>query len=465
MKDRHPVVAGTFYPSDPTALRRELEFLFRNASRPSTGEIAALIVPHAGYVFSGEVAAAAYSLLHQDAVFDNVFLIGTSHRKTFSGVSIYPSGHFVTPLGSLPVNAEITGELMHENHFIYFDQEAEIHEHTLEVQLPFMQYRLKSGFKIIPILIGLANKSICSGLAEALRPWFTANNLFVFSSDFSHYPSSADAETVDGYTIDMIIKNDAGVLQQYCREILTKDICNLSTALCGESAIMTLQYLTHNGASYQYQKLLYRNSGQAPFGEAKRVVGYWAVSVIRQPNVFLLSDLEKDLLLKLARKCIVNAILNEDTEIQEEQFPEKLLTAAGAFVSVYHHNKLRGCLGHIESHDPLWKLVAEMAVATAQRDYRFDPITEVELNDLEIEISILSTLRKIRDYREIILGKHGIFMRKGSSTGIFLPQVALKTNWSAEEFLGYCARDKAHIGWDGWKNAELYTFEAIVFKG
>jgi len=106
-----------------------------------------------------------------------------------------------------------------------------------------------------------------------------------------------------------------------------------------------------------------------------------------------------------------------------------------------------------------------MAVATAQRDYRFDPITEVELNDLEIEISILSPLRKIRDYREIILGKHGIFMRKGSSTGIFLPQVALKTNWSTEEFLGYCARDKAHIGWDGWKNAELYTFEAIVFKG
>ena len=144
-------------------------------------------------------------------------------------------------------------------------------------------------------------------------------------------------------------------------------------------------------------------------------------------------------------------------------FPKTLNVHAGAFVTLKEHGSLRGCIGRFSSNLPLWRLISELSVSSATEDNRFEPVAASELNKLQIEISVLSPMKKISSPNEIILGKHGIYIKKGYYSGTFLPQVATETGWDVEEFLGHCARDKAGIGWDGWKTAELYTYEAFVF--
>lgn len=137
---------------------------------------------------------------------------------------------------------------------------------------------------------------------------------------------------------------------------------------------------------------------------------------------------------------------------------------AGAFVSLYKNNELRGCIGQFPGTQPLWRVIDEAAHSASQRDYRFTPVKADEVPDIKVELSIITPLRRIQSEKEIVLGRHGIFMRRGGQTGTFLPQVAEHTGWTVDEFLGHCARDKAGIGWDGWRDADLFVYEAIVVK-
>jgi AmmeMemoRadiSam system protein A len=137
---------------------------------------------------------------------------------------------------------------------------------------------------------------------------------------------------------------------------------------------------------------------------------------------------------------------------------------AGAFVTLKENGELRGCIGRFTADIPLYQVIEEMAISSSTQDNRFLPVTAKEIDKLEIEISVLSPMKKISSIDEIVMGKHGIYIKKGWYSGTFLPQVATETGWSREEFLGHCARDKAGIGWDGWKDAEIYTYEACVFS-
>jgi AmmeMemoRadiSam system protein A len=141
-----------------------------------------------------------------------------------------------------------------------------------------------------------------------------------------------------------------------------------------------------------------------------------------------------------------------------------LLQHSGVFVSLYKQGKLRGCIGRFTPDMPLYELVQEMAIASALNDHRFSPLKIEEVPEIKAEISVLSPLKRIRSMEEIELGRHGIYIQKGSATGTFLPQVALNTGWSREEFIEHCASDKAGIGRNGWKDAELYTYEAVIIK-
>ncbi len=465
MKDRLPAVAGAFYPADPDELQQELGNLFGNfAAVKEEKDVAALIVPHAGYVFSGKVAAAAFSRLDPEAHYQNIFLIGASHRKYYEGVSVYPSGNYITPLGRIKVNDQIAGELMNSNHFIFFDAEAEECEHSLEVQLPFLQYRLKNSFQIVPLLIGGRNISVCRQLAEALQPWFTRDNLFVISSDFSHYPSAENAVIQDSETAKAILTKDPVKLHEICNKALKSGIQNLATALCGEMAVLTLLHLIQDDPTIELKEVMYQNSADSIYGKPNKVVGYWALAAFRQTSDFVLSDAEKKELLHLARRTLNQYVTTGEVSKEEKKYPEALNQQCGVFVSIHKQGSLRGCLGNMQSHLPIWQSVKEMAVAAVSRDHRFEPVEADELGEIEIEISILSPLQKIESPEQFQLGKHGILIVSGDRSGTFLPQVAEKTKWSREELLGHCSREKAGIGWDGWKTAELYVYEAIVFQ-
>ncbi|MFO7934301.1 MAG: AmmeMemoRadiSam system protein A [Bacteroidales bacterium] len=177
-----------------------------------------------------------------------------------------------------------------------------------------------------------------------------------------------------------------------------------------------------------------------------------------------LSIEHRRLLLQLARISIDAVVRkNRNDEGHSPLTQEALQVKCGVFVSVYVDGKLRGCLGTFSEHECLWKNVQKMSVSAATEDFRFKPVRPEELDDLRIEISVLSPRRKITDISEIEPGKHGIYIMKGSSRGTLLPQVATEQKWDVYEFLGHCSKHKAGIGWEGWKDAEIYIYEALTF--
>ncbi len=247
--DRESVVAGTFYSANADALKQQLSGFFGMFKDCEHDDISAIIVPHAGYVYSGVVAASAYAQISRDKQFDNIFILGSSHHVSFKGASVYNQGNYRTPLGLCKVNIEIANQLIKTSPEIVYKKEAHSEEHTIEVQLPFMQYYFENMAPIVPILIGTHEKDICRNLSEALNPYFNTRNLFVISSDFSHYPEYEGAKIVDGLTGDAICKNDTEALLAVLEENRKLGISNLYTSLCGWSSVLILLYMTE-GKSY-----------------------------------------------------------------------------------------------------------------------------------------------------------------------------------------------------------------------
>jgi MEMO1 family protein len=466
---RPPAVAGQFYPEQKSVLHSEVARMLRDASAVGirSNNIAAMILPHAGYVFSGPVAARGVAALDPDAHFDNIFLIGVSHRVAFRGASVYTQGDFSTPLGIVPVNTELGNALVRADPVFNTRADAHDREHCLEVQLPFLQARLRSAFRIVPIVLGTESPEICGKVASVLRPYFTARNLFVISSDFSHYPEASAARRADSLTAAAIATGSPDRFLETLKGNAEARIPELATSACGAAAILTLLYMAQDDPSISISRDLYRNSGDTPAGKKDAVVGYWAISFGRGDGAqdMSLREQDKSRLLRHARMTLERRLSGRpDEEVDTASLPEALRRHCGAFVTLRTRGgELRGCIGQFIAKEPLYIVVHDMAIAAATQDTRFNEVTRRELDDLHIEISVLTPLRRIASIDEFVLGKHGIYMKKNGRSGTFLPQVEEETHWTRDEFLGHCARDKAGIGWDGWKDAELYTYEAIVF--
>jgi len=504
-RDRQPVVAGSFYSSDSDRLRGELAGFFVAAGSPEPGErVRALIVPHAGFVYSGQTAASGYASVPSDAVYENIFLIGVSHRYAFEGAAVFTSGNLVTPLGTLQVNRELGDRLKAANRWFIEKDEAHGPEHSLEVQLPFIQYHFRSAPRIVPILIGTRNTSVLKAVATGLQPWFNSRNLFIISSDFSHYPSYNDACRVDRLASDAIIHGDPEDFLKTIRSIEASGTENLATAMCGWPAAMVLLYLAANSDGVSFRNVGYTNSGDSPRGDRDEVVGYNAIVAVDRAGSeskshretkssaeqkkaemnkgyalskdgsqnssgtgeFSLTAVEQKTLLGIAREAISARLKGcKPSTVDDSVLTSRLKEPLGAFVTITKAGDLRGCIGRFTSPDPLWEVIGDMAVEAAFSDPRFTPLTVSEYTAIHLEISVLGPMKKIIDVSEIKIGKHGIYLKKGIRSGTLLPQVASERGWSATQFLGYCARDKVGIGWDGWKDrdTEIFVYEAYVF--
>jgi AmmeMemoRadiSam system protein B/AmmeMemoRadiSam system protein A len=476
--NRKAAVAGSFYPGSKAELTQALQKLF-SVAEPAKGytNITAIICPHAGYVFSGEVAASAYNQIPKDKQYENVFILGSSHRASFDYASIYSDGNFITPLGVAEVNRSLARKLQTDNPELFKSfRDPHIYEHSIEVQVPFLQFIFKDNLRIVPILLGTQRNETCKKLASALKPYFTEKNLFVISSDFSHYPNYHDACIVDAATANAILKNSTSDFLQTLEKNENQGYAELVTSVCGWTSVLCLLYMTEKNAAIKYYKIQYKNSGDTPYGDKDRVVGYNAILVtsdsqgaqeekdLKERTNFTLTEEDKSQLLRIARETISEYLETGKTRtIMSSQFSSNLKRNAGAFVTLNKEGELRGCIGRFTANSTLFELVQEMAIASATKDYRFSPVTRGELPVIDIEISVLTPLHKIESVKEIVLGKHGIYIKKGNSSGTFLPQVASQTGWSLDDFLGHCSRDKAGLGWDEWKTAEVFTYEAIVF--
>ena len=476
-KVRPATQAGSFYDSNPKRLTHHVDSLLaRHADTPARSDVAAIIVPHAGYYFSGNVAAAAYALLDPSHTYKRVFLIGPSHYEWLEGASVNTEDDFYsTPLGQVPVDHEAGKHLTAVDSVFFYRAEAHDREHCLEVQLPFLQRRLGHVPPIVPIIVNTNDYGHLRRMADALRPYFNSDNLFIISSDFSHYPSYNDAREVDGKTRQAIESGDVAQLLATLDSNARSKKRNLATSACGEQAIITLMLMLDG--KHDIRHLLYQNSGDAPSHDHSRVVGYHAFAVFHptvkgsqdqaenaapeDTTTFILTDAEKATLKEIAMGSIRTAF--DSTTYTPRNLTPTLRRHCGAFVSLMKHGSLRGCIGTFTQDTPLYEVVHEMARGAAFEDPRFHSLRKDELSDIEIEISVLTPMRRIHSLDEFQLHRHGIYIRKGYRSGTFLPQVADEVNWTKEEFIGHCSQDKAGLGWNGWRDAELYVYEAIVF--
>lgn len=466
--ERQPYAAGRFYENDPAKLSAELEYLFSLSDKTIDSPVLAIISPHAGFVYSGEVAASGFAQTDDLTVYENIFIIGSSHTTHIDGASAYAGNNYLTPLGKVKVNTTLVNRLIEENPYISFLPEAHTHEHIIENQLPFLQHHLKTAFHIVPIVIGTDDERILKSLAQSLSPYLNEKNLFVISADFSHYPLYADAVAADSATAFAIAKNNPEALDEVIASNKKKRYPGMVTSTCGSTTIKTLLYITQYQEDLEYMPLKYMNSGDVPMGDKDRVVGYYSIALVKhsqQPDAFHLSEQDKADLLNVARLTLDEYINKKEIpDLDPEQFSDALQTEAGAFVTLTKNNKLRGCIGLFYADEPLYKVVQQMTLAAATSDRRFPVVRPEELGMIEVEISVLTPLQKINSVDEIELGRDGIYIVKGQNSGTFLPQVGRDKNWTLEEFLGHCARDKAGIGWDGWKEADIFTYRAIVFS-
>ena len=462
-KVRPATQAGRFYEAHPQRLAEEVDsFLSLHAESKPIDNLAALIVPHAGYYFSGNVAATAYKCIDTKKAYKRVFLLGPSHHEWLNGASVNcEADYYLTPLGKVKVDRDVAAELMAADNILSYRPEAHDREHCLEVQLPFLQRCMKEVPPIVPIIISTNDFSKLQRIAEVLKPYFTDENLFIVSSDFSHYPSYEDACEVDSKTGKAIESGDVEQFINAIEENARSAKRNLATSACGEMAIAVLMLMMDR--SYEVKHLLYQNSGDVEDGDHNRVVGYHAFAILRgAEKTFSLSTDEKLILKNIALQSIKDSLDGKSIS-KFSNLNSILTTKCGAFVSLHKQGRLRGCIGHMAEDIPLCEVVAEMARAAAFEDPRFMPVTADELPDIDIEISVLTPMRRIKSLDEFELHRHGIYIRKGFRSGTFLPQVADEVNWTKEEFVGHCSQDKAGLGWDGWRDAELYTYEAIVF--
>ena len=462
--------ANRFYTGDARELSEEVDsFLTLHAKDKKYKHVAALIVPHAGYYFSGNVAAAAYQSIPDDVQYKRIFLLGPSHHEWLDGASVNTEyDYYSTPLGNVKVDVETARLLTNTDgtdktdSVFFYNPKAHDREHCLEVQLPFLQRRFGEVPPIVPIIISTNDFRKLKRIAETLKPYMTEENLFVVSSDFSHYPKYEDACEVDARTGKAVESGDVERFIAQLEENARSGVKNLATSACGELAIATLMLMMQDGG-YEVKHLLYQNSGDIDNHDHSRVVGYHAFAILRKSE-FSLNDEEKRMLKAIALTSIKDSL--DGKRIAQPTLNSQfsiLNSRCGAFVSLHKQGRLRGCIGHFGEDVPLHEIVAEMARAAAFEDPRFMPVTRDELDDIDIEISVLTPMRRIQSLDEFQLHKHGIYIKKGYRSSTFLPQVADEVNWTKEEFVGHCAQDKAGIGWDGWKDAELYVYEAIVF--
>ena len=465
-KIRPATQANRFYTGDAKELSEEVDsFLALHAKDRKYEQVAAVIVPHAGYYFSGNVAAAAYQSIPDGKAYKRIFLLGPSHHEWLDGASVNTEfDYYATPLGNVKVDVETAQKLIEADSVFSYHAKAHDREHCLEVQLPFLQKRFGEVPPIVPIIISTNDFRKLQRIAETLKPYMAEENLFVISSDFSHYPKYEDACEVDARTGKAVESGDVERFIAQLEDNARSGVKNLSTSACGELAIATLMLMMQDGG-YEVKHLLYQNSGDIDNHDHSRVVGYHAFAVLRKSD-FSLNDEEKQMLKDIALTSIKDSLDGKPIAVANSSLftlHSSLNQKCGAFVSLHKQGRLRGCIGHFGEDVPLHEIVAEMARAAAFEDPRFMPVTKDELDDIDIEISVLTPMRRIQSLDEFQLHKHGIYIKKGYRSGTFLPQVADEVNWTKEEFVGHCAQDKAGIGWDGWKDAELYVYEAIVF--
>lgn len=463
-KTRPSAVAGSFYPAGAKELAEMVDgFLAKAASAPVPGLIA-LVAPHAGYPYSGPVAAHAYALLKGET-FARVVVISPSHLDGFGFSAVYDGAAYATPLGLVKVDHEFASrlaasgaaKLSSRGHAVSGDRG----EHALEVQLPFLQRTLKD-FRLVPVVMGDQSYESCRALGVALAKLIRGDTLIVASSDLSHYHPNDAAVKLDRRTLKAV--------EEWDYFSMARNFESQVWEACGGGPMVAAMIAAERLGARQAKVLNYANSGDTS-GDRSRVVGYGAVAIARGAaersgleRPFTLTPAEKNELLRIARQSVQTAVRDHKLYDYPGSSLPSLMQERGAFVTLKEHGELRGCIGYSSPLKPLCLAVRDVAAMAAVEDSRFRPIAAAELPQLEYEISVMSPLRHVGDIGEIRVGTHGLVIKKGRHEGLLLPQVPVEQGWDCATFLDQTCL-KAGLPDGAWKDpdADLFLFTSLVF--
>jgi MEMO1 family protein len=472
--------AGGWYPEDRAWATAEMHRMFRVASTAPHGskKPLALIVPHAGWKYSGVAAAAAFRNLHRGD-FQRVVLLGPSHGYGFQGFSVPNYEAFETPLGRIPVCREAAelrdGELVRDV------PEADRGEHSLELELPWLQETLGS-FCIVPILVGSTNADSERALATRLAPLKNDATLFVVSSDFVHYgsrfdyaPFGADVSAaqpriaeLENQAIGLLSRKDAGSFRRL--------IAKTQATICGfRGQLVLLEVLGQ--AAEDAEALTFAHYSSADLAgerDESGSVGYVSLGYFGnkpgpasrplgapQPAAACAADAEVDQslgqrLIDLAKATLQTKLRGSDAldrALASLPDSKRLDCRQAVFVTLKAKGDLRGCVGQVEPTYPLAEAIVRSAIDAAVNDRRFSPVSPDELDGLSFEVTVLSVPHELGSYRDIVLGKHGIILSVGNRRALFLPQVPGEQGWGLDDTLRALSR-KAGLDEDAWKGAD-----------
>jgi AmmeMemoRadiSam system protein B/AmmeMemoRadiSam system protein A len=470
-KTRRPAVAGSFYPEEPKELKQMVEKFLSCDVAPAGRDTFAVLVPHAGYVYSGITAGAGFAAV-RNIKFDTAIIIAISHRYAIDGAALYSGSAFDTPLNTICIDTKLNENLKKSSKFFKYHDQAHEEEHSIEVQLPFLQI-VNPDTKIVPILVNTYDLDILESIGNAVGKVASENNaLVVISSDLSHYPPARIAEKSDkslltALSISMQYE-DPTYFRLANRLLLKKGLSGLETAACGETAIIAGIYCAIKQGANEFKLINYTNSGFAKGADSFSVVGYGTGIFVKSENpkdYFELSAKQKQKLLDSARNGMEYYVRNGKMQKTELSDDPRFNVPAAVFVTLHKNGALRGCIGNLKAEGMLEDEINKYACLAAFEDSRFSPVAEDELENISIEISILSRLKRIKSLDEITEGKHGVFVCQGLKTGTYLPQV-WKHFKTKKEFINSLLCEKAGLPAGALKDSKtkLYTYTVQSFE-
>jgi MEMO1 family protein len=427
----------------------------------------ALVAPHAGYVYSGPVAAYTYASLKGRKI-DRVIVIAPSHFEAFGFSSVYDGAAYTTPLGRVPVDYAFAAKLASGAKSIRLSSlghqaTREKPEHSIEVQLPYLQ-RALGNFQLVPIIMGNHRYEYSRemGLAIAKLLKGTNNTLILASSDLRHYLTYDENVKADRKTLN--------ALAEYDYLSMSRNFESGVWEACGGGPIVAAMIAAERLGATEARVLRYANSGDIPGGDKSRVVGYGAAAFLKAEGQadaerpFTLDTAGKSELMAIARRSVESIVRDRKEYQPPAPSSQALAQERGAFVTLTERGQLRGCIGYVAPMKPLYLTVRDVARFAATQDTRFNPVAAGELSQLHYEISVLSPMRHVADAKEIVIGKHGLLLRNGRYEGIFLPQVPVEEKWNLATYLEQLGF-KAQMSGEAWHDpgTDLFRYTAVVF--
>ena len=466
-------LSGNWYPSDAGTLSKQIEGFFEKAEVEPVNNVIALVLPHAGYQYSGQTAA--FGLKSANRQYKRIVVIGPSHYVPMEDVLSVPRAtHYETPLGQIPLDVEFVNKLLEHPIFQNLPQANE-KEHSTQIEVPLLQYAQKD-FKLVPIVAGDCSQETIAQAGAVLKSLVDGNTLVVASSDFTHFGPNYGFIPFRENIPEQLKKLDMGAFE-YIKALDYKGFLEYRSktgaTICGFVPISIL--LSMLDKSVEAKLIKYTTSGEVT-GDFSNSVSYFSIafsgkwgtpSAIKpEANIHELSKEDKKQLLALARKSLVYFLQKRrPPEVSDLNVTvsDAMKLQRAAFVTLKENSQLRGCIGDIFPRQPLYKSVISNAINAGVNDWRFLPVAEAECNNITIEISALTPPVPIASPNEIKVGTDGVVLSKNGHSAVFLPQVAPEQGWNVNQMLTQLSL-KAGLPGDAWKEgASFLVFHAEVF--